>query len=200
MFSTRKLRWQAALAVGLSAMGIGASSAVAAPAQFTQSGQNQMMLPIGTVSFSWGAGGPGQSRTCSRTIAVALGVVNSAGQGSIPNIAWNPTCTDGNGKAYTMNWSLSAPMLAQKNSGVFTLTSNGPMNIHDTGGTARLSALPMAAPYTLAWQNNTPTSKSSLIYANTFVTNVYDNVTGTAEQLRVTGTFEVGNFATFGLI
>ena len=127
MFTLSKTKVHTAVAIGLAAMGIGASSASAAPAQFNQPGITHMVVPVGNVSISWGAGGPGQSRTCSSTYGNAV-VSNPAGQGTMTDFDYNPTCTDGNGKAYTMRWSLSAPMLAQKNSGVFTLTSNGPIN------------------------------------------------------------------------
>jgi hypothetical protein len=200
VFSTRKFRWQAAMAVGLSAMGIGASSAVAAPAQFTQTG-NQITIPVGTMSIVWGAGGPGQSRTCTNNGTAATGVTNAGGQGSIAGLTWSSNCTDGNGNAYPMSFAISAPLLGQKNSGVFTLASANRINANDTGGTPRITTLPTAVAYTAAWQNSpAPGQWSTFTFSNTIVASVYDSVTATTTPLRVTGTFRIGNSSSFALV
>jgi hypothetical protein len=193
LFTLSKTKVHTAVAIGLAAMGIGASSASAAPAQFNAPG-SQFVLPVGPISISWGTG-PGQSRTCPANTATSAITSNSAGQGKITNFPWNPRCTTSNGATYPMKWDIWAPMLAQKNNGVFSLTSNGPINVNDLnladGPATRITSELTPTPYTAAWQNPAP-QYSTFTFSNTAVANVYDSVTHTTTPLRVTGTFRIG--------
>jgi hypothetical protein len=183
------------------ALGIGASAASAAPATWAIPAGGTVGVvgqAPGGITMTWGPGA-WNTRTCVPGNIVGLGQ-NVSGQGSVSPFVFlnNMVCHDGNGNGFNMRIEATAPLLANKNAGAFSLDTTGYFKVDDTSTAswAPVRSATTPASFSVPFTNGTTplsgANPSSFTFNNTLVGYVtFFGVYNVPQPLRLTGTIKV---------